>query len=267
MMTRSLTVNKQRRRAALAGDRYLRRFATGGGNCRKQEDGKESGGAEVLRAIQTEYGGYRFRSRTEARWAIFLDTLGVPYEYEKEAYHFGPGGQYLPDFWLPEQKCFVEIKGTAPTFHERRLCAHLHVRSGYEVFLFQGDFAPPKYDERSGRLSGAHAHFWSGCHNRNFSFRTEEAVGHWERFGGFWKQCPHCLEDGKFFVWLSEAAARAHQHECSKKAAAPPWAPADSPALLAAYAAARTARFEHGETPKRTLSFGAGTGTNSGVAA
>lgn len=44
-------------------------------------------GADELNAIkakETEYNGYRFRSRLEARWAVFFDVLGIKYEYEPE---------------------------------------------------------------------------------------------------------------------------------------------------------------------------------------
>lgn len=51
--------------------------------------------------IPTVYNGYRFRSRTEARWAVFLDMLSIRWEYEAEGYQFGNGVRYLPDFWLP----------------------------------------------------------------------------------------------------------------------------------------------------------------------
>lgn len=37
-----------------------------------------------MQAIQTRYKGYHFRSRLEARWAVFFDTLGILWEYEKE---------------------------------------------------------------------------------------------------------------------------------------------------------------------------------------
>ena len=57
-----------------------------------------------MRAIETIYNGYRFRSRLEAHWAVFFDTLGVAYEYEKEGYNLGDGVRYLPDFWPPELK-------------------------------------------------------------------------------------------------------------------------------------------------------------------
>lgn len=39
-----------------------------------------------LKAIETEYKGYRFRSRPEARWAVFFDACGVKWDYEPEGY-------------------------------------------------------------------------------------------------------------------------------------------------------------------------------------
>lgn len=53
-----------------------------------------------IKAIQTEYRGYLFRSRLEARWAVFFDACGVDWEYEPEGYDLGNGGYYLPDFLL-----------------------------------------------------------------------------------------------------------------------------------------------------------------------
>jgi hypothetical protein len=66
----------------------------------------------AIKAIETSYKGYRFRSRLEARWAVFFDALGVEWEYEKEGYDLGDAGWYLPDFWLPRQGCWVEIKAS-----------------------------------------------------------------------------------------------------------------------------------------------------------
>lgn len=56
-----------------------------------------------IKSIETEYNGYRFRSRLEARWAVFFDALHVPYEYEPEGFDLGDGTYYLPDFRL---KCY-----------------------------------------------------------------------------------------------------------------------------------------------------------------
>ena len=57
-----------------------------------------------IKAIQTEYRGYLFRSRLEARWAVFFDACGVEYEYEPEGYDLGSGLMYLPDFLLHIQQ-------------------------------------------------------------------------------------------------------------------------------------------------------------------
>lgn len=62
-----------------------------------------------MKAIETEYKGYKFRSRLEARWAVFFDEARIPYEYEPEGYEL-PIGLYLPDFYLPWFRLYVEIK-------------------------------------------------------------------------------------------------------------------------------------------------------------
>lgn len=54
----------------------------------------------TIKAIQTEYKGYNFRSRLEARWAVFFDALGLQWEYEPEGFDLGDGVYYLPDFRL-----------------------------------------------------------------------------------------------------------------------------------------------------------------------
>jgi hypothetical protein len=65
----------------------------------------------TIQAIETKYKGYRFRSRLEARWAVFFDALGIEWEYEKEGFTNGEGDYYLPDFFLPKTKTWVEVKG------------------------------------------------------------------------------------------------------------------------------------------------------------
>ena len=71
----------------------------------------------MLRPIQTYYKGYKFRSRLEARWAVFFDACGVKWEYEPEGFDLGNGLFYLPDFLLHgvhgrvEGDLWVEVKG------------------------------------------------------------------------------------------------------------------------------------------------------------
>lgn len=63
-----------------------------------------------IKPIETQYKSFRFRSRLEARWAVFLDALGLNWIYENEGYNLGVGNYYLPDFWLPDYGMFLEIK-------------------------------------------------------------------------------------------------------------------------------------------------------------
>lgn len=95
-----------------------------------------------IKAIKTVYNGYCFRSRTEARWAVFFDTLGIPYEYEKEGYEQTNGLRYLPDFWLPEQDCWVEIKGQMPTEEENEKAIMLALVTQKPVFTLWGVLQP-----------------------------------------------------------------------------------------------------------------------------
>lgn len=71
-----------------------------------------------IKPIETVYNGYRFRSRLEARWAVFFDMAGIKYLYEPEGYQLSDGTRYLPDFYLPEllsrhdeKGIYVEVKG------------------------------------------------------------------------------------------------------------------------------------------------------------
>jgi hypothetical protein len=67
------------------------------------------------RAIETNYKGYRFRSRLEARWAVFFDAMRIEWMYEPEGFESttadGGGVRYLPDFYLPQSGTWVEVKG------------------------------------------------------------------------------------------------------------------------------------------------------------
>src|SRR4051794_37068479 len=94
-----------------------------------------------VRAIETTYKGYRFRSRLEARWAVFYDALGVPWEYEKQGFDLG-GLLYLPDFWLPLQDCWVECKGVAPNGEEKEKARRLAMATGKFVFVFGPHLGP-----------------------------------------------------------------------------------------------------------------------------
>lgn len=63
-----------------------------------------------IKAIQTYYNGFLFRSRLEARWAVFFDKMGIQYEYEPEGLILSDGSFYLPDFFLIPFDCYFEVK-------------------------------------------------------------------------------------------------------------------------------------------------------------
>ena len=64
-----------------------------------------------IKPIETYYNGYRFRSRAEARWAVFFDAAGISYQYEPEGLKLSDGTLYLPDFYLPDCDTWFEVKG------------------------------------------------------------------------------------------------------------------------------------------------------------
>ena len=78
-----------------------------------------------LKAIDTPYKNYLFRSRLEAKWAYYFDLFNVRWEYEKEGYELGDGIRYLPDFYFPDYRIYAEVKPILPTFKEHSKCKRL----------------------------------------------------------------------------------------------------------------------------------------------
>lgn len=64
---------------------------------------------DTLKAIPTTYGDVVFRSRLEARWAVFFDSMGLRWAYEPEGFILPSGERYLPDFKVQDIG-WLEIK-------------------------------------------------------------------------------------------------------------------------------------------------------------
>jgi hypothetical protein len=96
----------------------------------------------TLVAKKTVYKGHRFASRLEARFACFFDLMGVPWEYEKEAYDLD-SLTYIPDFWLSTNRMWHEAKGELITdaigLKVMEKCKRLAILSGYPVVLAFND--------------------------------------------------------------------------------------------------------------------------------
>lgn len=169
------------------------------------------------RAIETRYRGQRFRSRLEARWAVFFDTLAVRWVYEPEGFDLD-GLWYLPDFWLPDLGWWAEIKpelGMGDRFYmpEVHKVMALANHTGRRAFLLEGWFDPLEVDAGGGYVVG---------------------MPDWDRYdlGGNWAACLECGDIG-----ITDGGHR-HSLACEHGAYG------TSPLLAAAYDRARSARFE-----------------------
>jgi len=108
----------------------------------------------MIKPIETHYNGYRFRSRLEARWAIFFDTMGIEYRYEPEGFTLGKLGSYLPDCWLPHSiwglaqegwGMWAEMKPIPATEEQMDKLVALVKATGHNALIFQGYPWPGEY--------------------------------------------------------------------------------------------------------------------------
>lgn len=237
-----------------------------------------------IKAIETSYAGCRFRSRLEARWAVFFDRMGVSWEYEPQGYEldwrlsFCPeeGGcsnrvtrtwgendqyqeavcgdviRYLPDFWLPDLELFCEVKGSLSESELLRLVNAVaamgrncqQADGSNRDFLILGpipthaDLVPWRTHMHKGTLmlspwlgegAGPGGHLCSG--GSNFVYDV----------GGVWGDISEIAD---YSEWKDPALAAKSLlagglalSKYSKKSS-----------FSAAYRAARSARFEHGES-------------------
>jgi hypothetical protein len=166
-----------------------------------------------LRPIETRYAGYRFRSRLEARWAVFFDALGIKWDYEPQGYHLKGNRHYLPDFWLPQVSMFAEIKGQVFSDEERECCRLLAEASGHSVLMLDGlpelrsywAYSPPGIEPECPLL---------------LDYELAEGHRYWET-------------ENRFYSWCGPSWPEVE------------WYQNDLGSL--AVDAARSARFEHGE--------------------
>jgi hypothetical protein len=196
----------------------------------------------TLQTIETQYMGYRFRSRLEARYAVLFDALGMAYEYEKEGYDLGHAGYYLPDFWLPQPQAWVEIKGDEPSASDRAKIDALARGTRHPVWTLVGmpgaDWGHPcvsvfqPLDDPEGRYGPSMTREW---------YQTQ-ALQDPDDFGGL-AHVQQALVDGGLVwhmcvsVWQGPATCAAPLVTCTQRA------------FTRAVDAMRAARFEYGETP------------------
>lgn len=212
---------------------------------------------QPIRAIETVYKGYRFRSRLEARWAVCFDVLDLPWQYEIEGFSL-PSGPYLPDFWLPDNAAWLEVKPGTPTEMERQRAGELAAYTDCKfVTILAGS---PWVGENT-------VYAYTGLLPRRFDRYVELAMRD-EQFGViaaiaqfykgyYWKDAIERLkslasgdteEDKAFLAWVDRQFADIGAEKPYSERTLTGFENAFDAALVAeAYAAARAARFEHGE--------------------
>lgn len=215
----------------------------------------------MITAIETRYAGCRFRSRLEARWAVFFDHLKIKWEYEPQGYRVGPDKRpYLPDFRLPEFGAFVEVKGDPERLDVGLLASATMADRETYFMIILGDI--PRYEAGAIPLHTILAPAWDlrrgdepsiGDRNQMYAaVRENEAVARvyeYERRVAVTAQRFTFLagEGGTCTmpvgaIGLSDAvAAQPLQQETA-------WWIVPHPKIRDAYEAARSARFEHGES-------------------
>lgn len=99
--------------------------------------------SKKIKAIETYYDGYRFRSRLEARWAVFFNQINLEYEYELDGFEMD-GVCYLPDFYIPSLDRWIEIKGQPLAISEIEKCEEFCRRKDNENIKFSILIGAPK---------------------------------------------------------------------------------------------------------------------------
>jgi hypothetical protein len=229
----------------------------------------------TIQAIETHYAGHRFRSRLEARWAVFLTALGIDWTYEPQGYVLGDGTPYLPDFLVRPgagHEFWLEIKGQHPSRAEIDKAAQLAEGTQKDTYLYFGPMEQPgaglsamtswdEYmepatsrprwrDEHGWILSGSEALRWQIGLLPTGYFFPAKPLGRPHRSAFlWWTECHHCgrtvIKHNGQIGWCPFWGDEAPD---SWDISGPDFGH-ETPRLQAAYTAARSARFEHGETP------------------
>lgn len=180
----------------------------------------------TIKPIETWYKGVRFRSRLEARWAVFFDHLDIRWEYESQGYALN-GRPYLVDFWLPSLSTWAEVKpSTVDEFQGEHvdLCRDLACGTGDQVLLLVGPPEVRMYNRFAPDLD--HDRF-SAAFFRQYAPQIAVADDYWLQ----WTEVR--MDDN----------ARVFTHKDDRAIGK-----SFGKGFAAAISAARSARFEHGES-------------------
>lgn len=184
----------------------------------------------TITAIETRFAGCLFRSRIEARWAVWFNALGITWEYEKEGYHLSTDDYYLPDFWLPQFDAWFEVKGQPMNEDEQRKARYL--ASEHKPVI-----------TAAGAIGSEIITV--------FAQDSSDSGGGWYQGEGFWVHAGNLPA-----IALFEPRMMRDQVICDNEWQPIPWVVCvndlhpeqmQHPVIRGAYAQASSARFEHGQ--------------------
>lgn len=209
----------------------------------------------MIKAIETRYKGYRFRSRLEARWAVFFDALDISWTYEPQGFE-KDGVRYLPDFQIQlgrdpfKVSYWVEVKGDPNWLYDNR--AAIDVMHDWGGIL--PDFA--NCGEQDSVANGLI--ILGDIPEPEFGLLFVPVIGHDEGTNLYWR----CLADPRyvlinydqifnifFDLKADHYCVSSFNREVANFAPKIARTPRANRKIVAALTAARSARFEHGETP------------------
>ena len=197
-----------------------------------------------IKPIPTEYKGYKFRSRLEARWAVFFDACCVDWEYEPEGFELTNGLHYLPDFLLhgcagrSPSDLYVEVKGKMTAEDAKKIEAFSGIVYDEGIGITTVDnpllivAGIPDGDSITDIEEFCHKWGYDGFPNMKrgpypFNFKTID--------GDYFVAHPGINKDGHFELFGDDGSYTLER---------------DDIATLRAFKLARQARFEHGEMPR-----------------
>lgn len=118
-------------------------------------------------AIPRYFKGQRYRSTLEARWAVFFDSLAIPFTYEGDSFRLSTGKIYSPDFWFPTWNKYIEIKPWQSTHAAAWMqCIRLQQEHNVPALMIVGEPWPEQYLIR----------LWSDHERRAFRGRFTECL-------------------------------------------------------------------------------------------
>ena len=222
--------------------------------------------ASNIKAIETSYRGCRFRSRLEARWAVFFDALGWDWQYEKQGYVLGwEEDDMLP--WLPDfevttsphhemsMSFYAEVKGDPDFFEDGTWLGRLDYDGGPPGFMHSGYCDSPscKPIVPLGDIPKP------DMYRDNNSVFEVPVIVHKEGVHGYMSQlCGNYIDfglDNNDIYWDNlQSGSGIHNFQVAVLPDRYDSCTYVDPRVTAAFDTARGARFEHGEKPRKETS-------------